>query len=384
MKISVLLLSVLCLAISDVHAQGSDPASKLELMRADLNLNSSRSSDEKREGSSDPAATIIRNGTRAMSLGNIGEAIDSYKKAIEINPTSYLAQRNLGVVYFSSGRYADAIVNFKEAVNIDPKSADAWAYLGASYYQLRSYNLAVTAYEELLKVSPESAVGYNDVGYAYLGLQRFADAETAFKTALKIHPNSSGATSGLCFVEASSDQSPRTTVEACTRALELDPRSPAVNYMTGYAYVHVAQYEKALTFFETARDLEPQTAITYVAVGRAQLKLGRSRDAVKSFDRALHLQPRMTDALLGRGSAFILMRKSDEAYKLFQEAVETAPNSDEARFDLGLVCLSQRNRACTLQQYNYLKIADSPFAAMLFGKLFADRILVANSVKVPK
>ena len=64
-------------------------------------------------------------GTIQRQMGDDSAAIDSYLKAIAIDPGIAIAQYNLGVAYNAKGKYDKALDQYVIAFTIDPSLADA-------------------------------------------------------------------------------------------------------------------------------------------------------------------------------------------------------------------------------------------------------------------
>jgi tetratricopeptide (TPR) repeat protein len=54
--------------------------------------------------------------------GKLEEAIQNYKKAIEINPKYDRAYYNLALALYQQGKLEEAIQNYKKAIEINPKN----------------------------------------------------------------------------------------------------------------------------------------------------------------------------------------------------------------------------------------------------------------------
>jgi tetratricopeptide (TPR) repeat protein len=55
-------------------------------------------------------------------LGKTGQAIDSFRMAIKLDPSSASSYINLGRVYFANGDTAKSIALLRRALEIDPGS----------------------------------------------------------------------------------------------------------------------------------------------------------------------------------------------------------------------------------------------------------------------
>jgi tetratricopeptide (TPR) repeat protein len=63
------------------------------------------------------------------SRGRADEAINEIKTAIDLEPTSFHNQRNLGVSLYFARRYEEAVTQFKRAIVMDENNASAYMWL---------------------------------------------------------------------------------------------------------------------------------------------------------------------------------------------------------------------------------------------------------------
>lgn len=61
------------------------------------------------------------------------EAIESYQKALTINPKDSGAWLNIGIKYWQINKYLDSRDALKKALEIDPKARGAWVMIGESF-----------------------------------------------------------------------------------------------------------------------------------------------------------------------------------------------------------------------------------------------------------
>jgi len=89
-------------------------------------------------------------------LGLYGEALEEYKKAINLRPTLVDIITKIGITYREKGMYNEAIREFMKAREINPRYPAARVNLGITYYMKGFIDLAVTEWEDALKVNPEN------------------------------------------------------------------------------------------------------------------------------------------------------------------------------------------------------------------------------------
>lgn len=94
------------------------------------------------------AENYIDAGADAFNAGNDYQAIQAYKKAIEIDPDIGLAHANLGVAYGRLEKHQEAIVELKEGIRLGAKGAYVYTSLGRSYKMLGNLQEAINILEE--------------------------------------------------------------------------------------------------------------------------------------------------------------------------------------------------------------------------------------------
>jgi adenylate cyclase len=119
---------------------------------------------EKAVAAAEHALTLSPNGalvytTLAGLVGCSGRWKDSIiygKKAIRLDPFPVLTTFHwLGRAYFMTGQYDEAIQTFKKALDVSPNYLPAHAFLAASYSSLGRETEAVAVAEEVLRINPK-------------------------------------------------------------------------------------------------------------------------------------------------------------------------------------------------------------------------------------
>ncbi|MBT4937459.1 tetratricopeptide repeat protein, partial [Candidatus Peregrinibacteria bacterium] len=85
-------------------------------------------------------------------LEDFDKAIESYIKALTIDPQRPRALSNLGVVYLKKGDEENAIRAFKHALNMDKKNVALYVQLAALYDKIKDKENAIKFYTYLIKM----------------------------------------------------------------------------------------------------------------------------------------------------------------------------------------------------------------------------------------
>jgi TolB-like protein/Tfp pilus assembly protein PilF len=205
------------------------------------------------------------------------------------NPEAYDAYLR-GLAFEARGGFFDAatktaIDSYERAVQIDPDFALAWAqlsrvhahlYFGADKTATRR-DAAKSALDNAQRLQPNSpetllALGY----YQYWVLRDYGLAKTTFEHVSKMLPSSSDAPRALGLIarrEGHLDQS----IAYQEQALGLDPRNVELLNGTAGIYAALRQFPKALKLLDLALDIVPNDpsqlaakAITYQAEGNLE------------------------------------------------------------------------------------------------------------------
>ncbi|AGY58907.1 tetratricopeptide repeat protein [Gloeobacter kilaueensis] len=99
----------------------------------------------------------------------------------------------LGCAYLEKRLYIDAIDDFKKAINLNPEFAEAYNNLGFCYFQQSQYDLAIRQYKEAVRFKANYASALNNLGHAYEMKGQAAQALEAYDQVLAVQPTNATA-----------------------------------------------------------------------------------------------------------------------------------------------------------------------------------------------
>src|ERR1022692_730730 len=117
------------------------------------------------------------------------QAVDEFKKALDLAPNSAREHVNYGLALLRAGRTKEGVAELERAQKLDPKIPHTWFNLGLAFKKEGEYAPAVTQFEGLLKLVPDEPVSHYNLGVLHKLAEKRDDAVREFETAARLNPN---------------------------------------------------------------------------------------------------------------------------------------------------------------------------------------------------
>ena len=118
----------------------------------------------------------------------------------------------------------------------------------------------------------------------------------------------------------------RRALDACSKAIELDPTFGDAYYNRGLAYLNMAIYDRALEDMDAAIRCDPADSDAHLNKGMVYLMTEQPHLAQSSYEEAIRLDPQSADGYLGRGAARFEMGQLESSIDDFDQAIRLAPD----------------------------------------------------------
>lgn len=121
--------------------------------------------------------------------GDLEEAIEEYKRSIEIFPTAE-AHTFLGWTYSFQRRYEDAIRECKEAIKVDPEFGNPYNDIGAYLIEKGNLDEAIPWFKKAMAAKRYDSYCYPhyNLGRVYEQKGKWKEALCSYETSLKTNP----------------------------------------------------------------------------------------------------------------------------------------------------------------------------------------------------
>ncbi len=113
---------------------------------------------------------------------------EEVKKKLKDNPSDVDLWYHLGDLYDRSGMYAEAIEAFKKVVELKPDMGYAYFKMGTAYNRIDRPEEAIKSFKKAIKLMPDYAVAYNNLAVAYGKVGKVTEEINALEKAIKLRP----------------------------------------------------------------------------------------------------------------------------------------------------------------------------------------------------
>ena len=165
----------------------------------------------------------------------------------------------LGKSYSSQGYYRNALENFKRGIQLNPNSEELWQEMGRCYENLKNYKKAIEAYKKRVSLNPRDAKNHVDLAMCYLHLDLHNKALKSLKKA--------------SYMRFQNKQDYFFLLDA-------------YNYFS-LKFIELGKYSRAQQILQKSRTIRPEYPPTWLNLGALYLKKGSKEEALYAFSRAL-------------------------------------------------------------------------------------------------
>ena len=258
------------------------------------------------------AELAIQQGNFLLMLKQVDRAIETYSRAIDLNPRAAHAYYNRGNVYHNKGEFGRAIVDYNKAIELKPDYAGAYYNRGVAYGEKGDTDRAIADYNKAIQLDTNCAMAYYNRGNVYIDKGDVGCAIVDYTKAIGLNPDYTEAYYNWGNAYYNKDEFDCAIVDY-TKAIELNPNLREVYNNRGLVHGNTGHPDRAIKDFTRAIELDPNYTGAYYNRGVAYYKKGDFERAIEDFDKALQLKPDYAMAYGNRGEAWLHLREWEKA-----------------------------------------------------------------------
>jgi len=200
------------------------------------------------------------------------KGLDSGKRAVELDPSSYLARQGLGIALLASERYTPALQELDKAVELNPASFRAHFYRGMLLRGLRRKDEACAEAHQAMNLSPASAVARALLGDCEQDLHHYQDARNAYFAAAELDQRLLWARLGIAAAYQREANFPASEKTYLLTEKDFPDDNRRVEIMAAAQLVSTQRYEEAVKVYQSMPEkesLSPPLLRRLMLAGRA-------------------------------------------------------------------------------------------------------------------
>jgi len=274
------------------------------------------------------------------------EAIDEYKKALELDPKNSTIYAQMAQTYLRGQKPTEAVASANKAVEINPDNIDAHMLLSQIYWQdligskgrptEAKINSAVHEYEEIIRIDPADPQAFLLLGQLYQVLNQPDKAEAIYKKHLSVDPGSEEGVFALADLHVKTNDN-KGAAAILEEFLKTRPESERAAKELGDAYFSMQEFGKAADNYRKALALgsdDPDLPGNYA---QALFMDKRFEEAAAIYERLLQENPNDGATLLQLSQIYRSTMNFDKARAALETADRLVPNNQEIQFNMYLV-----------------------------------------------
>jgi tetratricopeptide (TPR) repeat protein len=258
-------------------------------------------------------------GDLLLAAGRVDEAIAQFRAILDHDPDNPDARRNLGAALTRAGRAGEARVELERAVARDP-SAQAYNNLGSALEAGGDLDGAIREYREAIRADPEYARAHRNLGSLLQAQARYEEAEEHLREAVRLDPASAAAQNNLGALLRERGLGEEAEVHL-RNALRLDPDLAEAHLGLALLLRERGDPEGAAAELEACLRTDPESVAAHNNLGSLLQGAGKLEPALDHFQEALRLQPDSVEARFNVGIVLLFLDRADEARPHLREAI---------------------------------------------------------------
>jgi protein O-mannosyl-transferase len=182
------------------------------------------------------AAALLAVSLASLSFARAGyfESRETWRlEQLRHDPEDAGSWNNLGLYYEEVGRHREALESWRRATEVDPRYSKGWSNLGRVHYAGGELELAERAWRRALKEGPSNPVAHVNLATLLVARGDYPEAGALYRRATELSPGLSLAWRGLARARFEVGRREEALL-AIDRAIELEPGNERSTHLRAY------------------------------------------------------------------------------------------------------------------------------------------------------
>ena len=277
---------------------------------------------------------------------NANEAIDYYKKALELDPESSVIIERLAETYAKSQHIQDAVQEAEAAIKANPDNPGPHRLLARIYVrnlgdlsagsgQRDMIDKAIEQFREILRIDPKDSQSALWLARLYRFENEHDKAEQTLREVLRWDPANEGGLEQLSQLLMDEGRA-SDAIELLNKAAA-ESTSSTLYDLLGDAYAQTHEYAKSEEAYKKAVEGDPDEASHRKGLAQALLTEEKFPQALEEYKRLVDLEPENPDNYLRLSQIYRHLNQFDLAESNIVHAKQLAPGNLEVTYNEALL-----------------------------------------------
>jgi tetratricopeptide (TPR) repeat protein len=277
---------------------------------------------------------------------NANEAVDYYKKALELDPESSVIIERLAETYAKSQHIQDAVHEAEAAIKANPDNPGPHRLLARIYVrnlgdlsagsgQRDMIDKAIEQFREILRIDPKDSQSALWLARLYRFENEHDKAEQTLREVLRWDPTNEGGLEQLSQLLMDEGRA-SDAIELLNKAAA-ESTSSTLYDLLGDAYAQTHEYAKSEEAYKKAVEGDPDEASHRKGLAQALLTEEKFPQALEEYKRLAELEPENPDNYLRLSQIYRHLNQFDLAESNIVHAKQLAPGNLEVTYNEALL-----------------------------------------------
>lgn len=268
------------------------------------------------------------------AMGNTSKALESYERAISLNPEHILAQYLYGKLLNRSGRLQKADSLFTVLATAAPENPNVHYYLGL-VREKRKDTSYIASYSRAYEIDSNHINSVYKLARHFFDKRKFGKARIYTEAGLSKDPNSVRFLTLKAFRHYLSKDYHK-AIGAYEKLIDLGQSTAQLHEKLGISFTKTNQFEKAMEQFKILiNTYDDQNPKWHFLAGQTFFKLKDFENSVKHIELSIAFQEiPLENEYFELATAFRAQKQYSKEFKALQQAVKENPKSQKALYFL--------------------------------------------------
>jgi putative PEP-CTERM system TPR-repeat lipoprotein len=290
-------------------------------------------------------------GRTQQVAGETNQALITYGKLANLQPTSPLAHMRLAELHLQAKNRDEAAKSLRRALEIRPDLLDAQRGLIIVAVEDKKFSDALAIARQIQQQRPKEAVGSALEGDIYLAAKQWSEAEKAYRLGLTIQSSPELAIKIHGALEAAGKKGE--AEQWIAKWIETHRKDHLVPMYVADIATSRKEYPRAVELYRSALELQPENPLILnnLAWAAGQLDSPKAIEYAEKANRLSPNQPAIMDTL-----AMLLAKKGDStrAIELLRKALQLAPQAALIQLNLAKVLIGSGQKDAARKELDEL------------------------------